>query len=112
MKKVLSIMLVGLLVVFCFAGCTTKQNEEKAEWKVFLEEYEAVVDEYMELSQKYIANPTDAALAKEYQELTVKMAELPTKAETFKNELANDPEALQEYTKELVRISSKIAGEE
>lgn len=104
MKKAMSVLLVLVLIV-SLAACTTK-NEE---WRTFIKEYEEWVDEYIALLQKYKNNPTDTSILTDYTKMAAEMTDWTMRADEVKEEL-EDPDALAEFTKELLRISNKIAS--
>lgn len=79
------------------------------EWKEWLEEYEAWVDNYIELSEKYAENPTDTTLMTEYLEALTEMVEWSEKADEVEMDLEDDPDALTEYLETLSRISQKLS---
>ncbi len=78
-------------------------------WKTFLKEYEEWVDEYIAITKKYKANPSDYSVLSEYTELAQKASEWSVKADDITKELKNASAAeLEEYDKELSRISDKL----
>ena len=79
-----------------------------AEWKKFLKEYEAWVDDYIKLMKKYNANPSDTSLLSDYTDAMQKMVEWSEKADKVSDELANNPAALSEYMETLTRILGKL----
>lgn len=105
LKKAVSIVLCLILVICCFAGC----GGEKAEWEIFLDEYESVVDDYVKISKKYMENPTDTSILSEYTKLSNKIAGLSERAKKVQAELTDDSKALSEYTKRLSKILAKIS---
>lgn len=88
---------------------TAVPTEEVAEWKVFLTEYEAWVDDYIAITEKYQANPTDITLAEDYTALANETSDWSAKMEEIEAELAESPEALEEYMAAIARITEKLA---
>lgn len=78
------------------------------DWKTFLDEYEAWVDDYIALVEKYAANPTDTTILTDYTKMAQEMLEWAEKVGEIEIELEDDPAALAEYVKELARISNKL----
>ena len=85
-----------------------KPAENKTEWKDFLKEYEAWVDDYITFMNKYKANPTDLSLLSDYAKLSAKAIEWSTKAEQMQTELSGDD--LNEYIQTMARISQKLSA--
>lgn len=134
MKKLLAILL-SVILVLSFAACTGKTNSTSnsleassnsnsseivsndnssvesssdAEWKQFLKDYEAWVDDYIEILEKYKKNPTDMTILSDYADMMSKTTEWSAKADKIQGELAASPEALKEYTQTLSRIIDKL----
>ncbi len=92
------------------AEVTGAEEEEKVEWKEFLEEYEAWVDDYIEITKKYKNNPSDVSILSDYTTMMTEMADWTTKTEDMEKELEEaSPDELVEYSAELVRIAAKLA---
>lgn len=124
MKKILVLGLV-LIMVLSLAACgddgaavtpdgvggsdTTTNTTAEAEWKKFLKDYENWVDDYIALLAKYQADPTDTSILSDYTEMAAELTEWTGKTEEVADELANDPDALAEYTAELSRIAAKLS---
>lgn len=104
MKKAVSVLLVLVLVIGMVA-CTARDEE----WRTFLKEYEEWVDEYIALVKKYKSNPLDMSILADYTKMVSEMTDWTKRADEIKEEL-KDPDALAEFTKELLRISGKIAS--
>jgi len=83
-----------------------EHGEEK--WRVFIKEYEAFVDEYIELVKKYKENPADLSILSEYTATATKMAEWTQKSNEVQDELKDTEEALK-FSAELLRIAGKLA---
>ncbi len=89
---------------------TGAEEGEKVEWKEFLEEYEAWVDDYIEITKKYKNNPSDVTILSDYTSMMTEMADWTTKTEDMEKELEEaSPDELIEYSAELVRIAAKLA---
>ena len=125
MKKLLAIVLfiVFTMSMAACAGGETQTNakteessvagtastSDNAQWKQFLKDYEAWVDDYIALMKKYEANPTDASILADYTEMMNEVASWTTRAEEVQKELEASPEDLAEYTATLARIAEKLA---
>ncbi len=126
MKKILAIalcVLFAMTMVACTGGAEqntnsaaddssvtdTESTSESSEWKQFLKDYEAWVDDYIVIVNKYKANPTDTSILADYTKMVSDMADWTTRTEKVQEELTTDSEALAEYTKELSRIAGKLA---
>ena len=77
------------------------------EWKEFLKEYEAWVDDYITFIKKYQANPTDFSLLADYAKMTSKAVEWSEKADQIQGDLSGAD--LQEYLETLARITNKLS---
>lgn len=80
------------------------------DWKTFLAEYEAWVDDYMALVEKYNADPTDITLITDYTEMLQEMTEWADKADQITIDIASDATALAEYTVVMARIVEKLSS--
>ena len=78
------------------------------DWKTFLAEYEAWMDEYVALMKKYKANPTDFSIMSDYFRMLEELAEWTEKADKIEGDLSDDPEALKEYLAVQLRIIQKL----
>ncbi len=93
---------------------TTSSEAEKdstsddAEWKRFLKDYEAWVDDYIAIVKKYKDNPTDMSILSDYTEMISEMTEWTERADEIELEL-EDTNAALEYSAELLRIAGKLA---
>lgn len=90
---------------------TDEKNENssnEAEWKQFLKDYEDWVDNYIEITKKYEANPSDLSILTDYTEMVSELAEWSEKADEIELEL-KDSDAALEYSNELMRIANKLA---
>ncbi|MBQ4082550.1 MAG: hypothetical protein IJC55_04560 [Clostridia bacterium] len=130
MKKILSTLLIVCFCALLFVACDNNANaptdntgntddpqnesiitsdlEEDKNWETFLAEYEAFVDDYIELTNKYKANPTDLTIVNQYTEMSQKVAEWNQEIDEIKNELANDPTAAAEFADKLADIVKKL----
>ena len=79
------------------------------EWREFLRLYEEWIDRYIEILEKYNADPTDLSILNDYLEMMVELAEWAEMAEQIEVDLANDPNALREYMETLSRIIIKLS---
>lgn len=83
-------------------------SSDDAEWRQFIKDYEAWVDEYIELLEKYTDDPTDMSILADYTEMLGEMAEWTEKADELELELEDTDEAL-EFSTELLRIAEKLS---
>ena len=81
---------------------------DDAEWKQFLKDYEAWVDDYIEIVKKYKDNPSDTTILSDYTEMVSEMADWTEQADEIELEL-EDTSAAIEYSAELLRIAGKLA---
>ena len=81
---------------------------DDTEWKQFLKDYEAWVDEYIAIVKKQKDNPSDMSILSDYTEMLSEMTEWTERADEIELELEDTDEAL-EYSKELLRIAGKLA---
>ncbi len=89
---------------------SSSENEtssDDAEWKQFLKDYEAWVDDYIEIVNKYKADPTDMSILSDYTEMVSEMATWSERADEIELEL-EDTNAALEYSAELLRIAGKL----
>ena len=87
---------------------SSESDATNVQWKEFLDDYEAWVDKYIALLEKYIDNPTDATLMSEYLTLSQEVMEWATRADEVEAELASTPEALSDYLSRLANIIKKL----
>ncbi len=80
----------------------------KTDWKQFLKDYEAWVDDYIKIIKKYNANPNDMTIFADYTKMLSKSAEWAERADEIEEELAGTDEEL-EYSLELIRIAGKLS---
>lgn len=79
-------------------------------WKEFLTEYDACVDRYIEMTQKYQKNPTDPTLLADYTKMAEEAGEWATRAQKLENELKGaSASELAEYTAQLKPIVENLA---
>ncbi len=90
-------------------AASNENSADDAEWKQFLEDYEAWVDDYIEIVKKYKENPTDISILSDYTEMVSDMADWSERANEVQKELENSPTATVEYAAELARIAAKLA---
>lgn len=86
---------------------TTVTTAATGGWRQFLKNYEEFVDDYISFMKKYQANPTDTTLVADYIDMMTKVSEWSENADEIEDEL-NDSAELAEYTKEYVRITTKM----
>lgn len=87
---------------------TDYDTSDDANWKQFLKDYEAWVDDYIVVLKKYKENPTDTSILSDYSEMVSEMVDWSDKADEIELELENTDAAL-EYSAELLRIAGKLA---
>ena len=78
------------------------------EWKQFLKDYEAWVDDYIAIVKKYKDNPTDMSILTDYTNMVSEMADWAERADEIELEL-EDTDAALEYSSELLKIAAKLA---
>ncbi len=78
------------------------------DWRQFLADYEAWVDDYIALFKKYKENPSDLSILADYTKMLYEMTEWSEKAGNMELEIEDTKEAL-EYSTELLRIAAKLA---
>ena len=86
---------------------TTSTTTDTGGWRQFLKNYEEFVDDYIAFMKKYQANPTDMTMLTDYVDMMAKVSEWSENADEFEDEL-NDSAELAEYTKEYMRILTKM----
>ena len=92
------------------AAVDTTAAPETAQWRKFLADYEAWVDSYITVVQKYKANPTDFTILAEYTEMAIELAKWSEEADEMAASLNNaSVQELAEYSAELSRIALKLA---
>lgn len=92
------------------ADTATNTSSEMPAWKEFLADYEAWVDNYVEVAKKYSDNPTDMSILSDYTDMMAELSEWQTKATDVQNELQEaSPAEVAEYAAEVARIAAKIA---
>lgn len=87
-----------------------EETDSEVNWEEFLSEYEAIIDDYIDVYNKYKDNPTDLTILNDYTELSTKITEWAQKAENMEDELSSNPEALKEYTETLSRVTAKLTS--
>lgn len=103
MKRILAATLIIIMVV-SLCACSGA-----SEWKKFIKEYDAWVDDYIELVQKYSKNPTDPSLLQKYTKMAAEVATWAQKADKISKELQDSPEEAAKFAAELQKISLKLA---
>ena len=78
-------------------------------WREFLAEYEAWMDKYIEVLEKFNRNPTDFPILMDYMEMMEELIEWTEKAEQFEDELEGNEEALREFLAIQMRILEKLS---
>lgn len=120
MKKIIAFALVCVLSLSLAAcGEETTQNtstnsttasESDSSWKQFLKEYEAWVDRYVEITEKYQKNPADTTILSDYTALANQAADWDARTKEMEEELQKaSVEELTEYQAELARIVQKLS---
>lgn len=79
---------------------------DNAEWREFLADYEAWVDDYIEIVLKYKENPTDMTILSDYTEMLSELSDWSERSTEIALELEDTTAAL-EYSAELSRIAGK-----
>ncbi len=87
---------------------STEASNSNYEWKEFLADYEAWVDDYVAFMKKYKANPTDFSLLTDYAKMSAKAIEWSNKASDMQENLS--PTELTEYMQTLSRITQKLTS--
>lgn len=77
------------------------------DWRQFLKDYEAWVDDYIAIVKKYKDNPADMSILSDYTEMVSEMTNWVEKADKIELEL-DDTDAALEYSAELLRIAAKL----
>lgn len=86
------------------------ESADQTDWQQFLNDYESWVDRYIEVLKKYAADPTDMSILSEYTDMISELDEWQSRSEEVQQELDKaSPEELAQYSKELLRIASKIS---
>jgi len=120
MKKIIAFALVCVLSLSLAAcGEETTQNtstnsttasESTSSWKQFLKEYEAWVDRYVEITEKYQKNPADTTILSDYTAIANQAADWDARTKEMEEELQKaSVEELTEYQAELARIVQKLS---
>ena len=86
-----------------------ESQTSNTDWRQFLKDYEAWVDNYITVINKYKNNPSDLTILSEYTELAADASEWALKADDVELEINDADEAL-EYSKEVLRIAQKLAN--
>ena len=122
MKKIISTVLT-LTLVLALAACganttniesnnndVVQETSNTTKWKDFINEYEEWVDDYIEITEKYKANPSDLSILSDYTDMMAELTEWTTKTEDMEKELEGaSASELAEYSSELARIAGKLA---
>jgi len=87
---------------------TEETSDGDEEWRQFLKDYEAWVDNYVEIVKKYNENPADLSILADYTKLVSEMSDWTERADEIEAEL-EDTSAATEYAAELLRIAGKLA---
>lgn len=86
---------------------TDKNTDSDTSWREFLAEYEDWVDRYIELVNKYKADPTNTELLSEYTDMLSDLTEWSEKSSDVQLDVT-DPTEAAEYAAELLRIVNKL----
>ena len=81
-------------------------SETSSDWRQFLQDYEAFMDDYIEILKKYHANPADLSILSDYMSMMTKLTEWSDKYDDISGGLDN-PDELAEFTQEWMRIYTK-----
>ncbi len=84
------------------------QAPNSVDWREFLREYEALIDEYVAFYKEYMANPTDLTLLGKYTEWLGKLNEWSEKSIEIQG-LVSLAE-VNEYVAEVNRITAKLSN--
>ena len=97
MKKLLSLILVFVLT-FAFAGCGKEEN-----WEDTLADFEVFINDYLEVAQEYIKNPTDESLKQKSEKFAEEIDVWSEKLATLTEEIKGtaDEEEFQQKSMEL-----------
>lgn len=85
----------------------TESNSNNTEWKQFIKDYNAWVDEYVKIVKKYKANPTDLSIMTDYTKMVSEMTDWAERSEKLEEEL--DTTDALEFAAELAKIAQKLA---
>lgn len=113
-----------MLMVFSLVGCSDSKEESNInlsegvtsineidiiEWRQFLRDYEAWVDEYIAKFEKYKENPEDVTIMSEYTKMIPEILEWEERSQNIEAGFKDGKEALEEYLEEILRIEEKFA---
>ena len=88
----------------------TEETASTVEWRKFLEDYDAWVDDYIEILKKYKENPSDLSILSDYTDMMTELTEWTEETEAMEAELEDaSPTELAEYSAEILRIAEKIS---
>lgn len=88
----------------------TEKNYETREWKKFLKEYDAWVNEYIKMLKKYADDPTNLTIISDYAKMMEELGEWEAKSEKIEKELNEaSPTELAEYVSEILKIAARIS---
>lgn len=88
----------------------TEKNYETREWKKFLKEYDAWVNEYIKMLKKYADDPTNLTIISDYAKMMEELGEWEAKSEKIEKELNEaSPTELAEYVSEILKIVARIS---
>lgn len=85
-----------------------EEENDKAVWKEFLKEYEAWVDNYIAVLNKYKESPTDLSILSDYSKMIADLADWTERIEDVQDSIMDAEDAV-EYSKEILRIAGKLA---
>jgi len=123
MKKALILMLALVFATaFLFVGCNGDDDNgndngngngnglvanDVAEWQVFINDYEAFVDQYIDMMTRMAEDPTDPELIDELtemmEEVTTWEARIPEIADSIEDE-----DEMEQFLDEIARVSEKM----
>lgn len=115
MKRIIFVFLVLSYVGISSCIITTKKEDDSDKTKAieetacdeFLEEYEELMDQYLEVIEDYFNNPSDEATASKYMELMQKTMEYNNKWEDL-IDCADDEKYIEEFEAISKQVEDKL----
>ena len=113
MKRSIALLLAAALML-CLAGCQFRlfpsaDDEKKAEWESFIEEYNKFADEYVQIFEQYKENPTNLSILEDLSTFATRATDFADKAAQITKDLISHPEDAVKFAAELVEITKKLA---
>lgn len=90
------------------SSSNSSTSTSSTDWKKWLSDYEAWVDKYIEVYNKYKNNPTDSSLYSEYMSLMADMTKWSEQSSNLQNNLTASDYA--EFLETYSRIANKLNG--